>query len=164
MSEIKVATCSCPGCDQPGPSLCASCKLVGYCCRTCQVEDWSRHKEECQGHIRKVGMAHLQKAVFFNRDRNWVQILRYSELALVKLKQLSDRPIEAIDDALQCKFNALNFMGQHRESLECAKERYCMYLARHTHPPAIRAAFCLRALCPHHVGDHHTESGQSHPG
>ena len=88
-------------------------------------------------------MAYLQKANGFDRDLNDVQTLRYSELALVKLKQLNDRPIEAIDQALQYKFNALNFMGQDRESLECARERYCLYLTSHTHPPAIKAAFNL---------------------
>ena len=149
VEAAEIASCSCPGCDQPGPSLCASCKLVGYCCRTCQVEDWTRHKEECQGHIRKIGMAHLQKAKSFERDRNWMQTLRYSELALVKLKQLNDRPIESIDDALTCKFGALNYMSQHRESLECAKERYCLYLTKHTHPPAIMAAFDLMESCIH---------------
>ena len=94
-------------------------------------------------------MAHLQKAEGFDQDNNYVQSLRYSELALVKLKQLNDRPIEAIDDALLCKFNALNFMDQNREALECAKERYCLYLTSHTHPPAIRAAFCLIESCIH---------------
>ena len=150
MSNVEVAICACPGCDQPGPSLCASCRLVGYCCRTCQVEDWPRHKEvDCQGHMRKVGMAHLQKAKGFNRDRNLVQLLRYSELALGKLKQLKDRPIEAIDEALTCKFNALNFMDQNREALESAKERYCLYLTTHTHPPAIVASFDLIESCIH---------------
>ena len=143
-------TCSRPGCDEPGTSLCGSCRLVKYCCRICQVEDWPRHKEvDCQGHLRKVGMAHLQKADGFRRDRNLVQLLRYSELALVKLKQLKDRPIEAIDDALRYKFNALNLMGRHREALECVKERYCLYLREHTHPPAIRASFSLIESCLH---------------
>ena len=146
----EVAICARPGCDQPGPSLCASCRLVGYCCRTCQVEDWPRHKEvDCQGHMRKVGMAHLQKAEGFRRDRNYVQLLRYSELALVKLKQLNDRPIEAIDNALRYKFTALHFMDQNREALECAKERYCLYLTNHTHPPAINASFDLIESCIH---------------
>ena len=63
LAEIGMI-CTRPGCDQPGPSLCASCRLVGYCCRTCQVEDWLRHKEtDCQGHLRKIGMSHLQKAI-----------------------------------------------------------------------------------------------------
>ena len=150
MSQAEVAICVRPGCNQPGPSLCASCRLVGYCCRTCQVEDWPRHKEvDCQGHIRKVGMAHLQKAKGFHRDDNFVQTLRYSELALVKLKQLNDRPIEAIDDALRCKFSALNMMDQNREALECAKEWYCLYLTNHTHPPAIEASFFLIESCIH---------------
>ena len=94
-------------------------------------------------------MAHLQKARGFYRDRNYVQLLRYSELALVKLKQLNDRPIEAIDDALHYKFNALNFMNQNREALECAQERYCLYLTKHTHPPAIVASFDLIESCIH---------------
>ena len=150
MSVAEGSICACPGCDQPGLSLCASCRLVGYCCRTCQVEDWPRHKEvDCQGHIRKVGMAHLQKARGFYRDRNFVQLLRYSELALEKLKQLNDRPIEAIDNALSCKFNDLNMMDQNREALECAKERYCLYLTKHTHPPAIIASLFLIESCLH---------------
>ena len=94
-------------------------------------------------------MAHLQKARGFNRDDNFVQLLRYSELALVKLKQLHDRPIEAIDDALRYKFNALNFMDQNREALECAKEWYCLYPTNHTHPPAIEASFYLIESCIH---------------
>ena len=144
----KKKFCSRPGCDQPGPSLCGSCRLVGYCCRTCQVEDWPRHKEtDCQGHLRKIGMSHLLKARGFHRDNNWVQSLRHSDLALVKLKQLNDRPIENIDSALGCKFSALNFMGQKRESLECAQERYCLYLTSHTHPPAIEASFNLIESC-----------------
>ena len=149
MSEAaEVGICARPGCDQPGLSLCASCRLVGYCCRTCQVEDWPRHKEvDRQGHIRKVGMAHLQKAKGFDQDDNFVQSLRYSELAIVKLKQLNDRPIEAIDDALHYKFTALNFMNQNREALECAQERYCLYLTKHTHPPAIEASFDLIESC-----------------
>ena len=150
MSETVVETCSRPGCDEPGTSLCGSCRLVKYCCRICQVEDWPRHKEaDCQGHIRKIGMAHLQQAKGFRRDRNFVQTIRYSELALVKLKQLNDRPIKAIDDALSYKFNALNFMDQNREALECAKERYCLYLREHTHPPAIHASFDLIESCIH---------------
>ena len=148
--EAEIAICTRPGCDQPGLSLCSSCRLVGYCCRTCQVEDWPRHKEvDCQGHLRKIGMSHLQKAKGFYRDRNWEQSLGYSELALVKLKQLNDRPIEALDDTLRCKFTSLNQMGRDREALECAKERYCLYVTSHTHPPAIEASFDLIQSCIH---------------
>ena len=149
MADIGMI-CTRPGCDQPGPTLRASCRLVGYCCRTCQVEDWPRHKEEdCQGHLRKIGMAHLQKAKRFDRKNNYMQSLRYSELALVKLKQLNDRPIEALDEVLTHKFAALNMMGRDREALECAQERYCLYLTSHTHPRAIRASFDLIESCIH---------------
>ena len=149
-----ISICGCPGCDQPvqstGPKECGSCGLVKYCCRTCQVEDWPRHKvEECQGYIRKVGMAHLEKAQGFHHKHNWVETLRYSELALVKLKQLKKCPVEAIDAALTCKFYALNVMDRDREALESAKERYCLYLTKHTHPPAILAAFCFIESCIH---------------
>ena len=92
-------------------------------------------------------MSNLQKAKGFHRDVNFVQSLRYSELALVKLKQLNDRPIEALDEALKCKFSALNFMDRNREALECAQERYCMYLTSHTHPPAVEASFDLIESC-----------------
>ena len=150
VKEAEVTICTRPGCDQPGLSLCASCRLVGYCCRTCQVEDWPRHKEtDCQGQLRKVGMSNLQKADRFDRDRNYMQSLRYSEFALVKLKQLTDRPIEALDEALRCKFNALHTTGRDRQALECAQERYCLYFTSHTHPPAINASFNLIESCIH---------------
>ena len=92
-------------------------------------------------------MSNLQKARGFHRDRNWVQTLRCSDIALVKLKKLTDRPIEIIDDALRLKLNALNFMDRNRESLECAQERYCLYPTSHTHPPAINASFDLIESC-----------------
>ena len=48
-ASTVVATCSFPGCDQPGTGSCASCKKVGYCSRSCQRADWCRHKEGCPG-------------------------------------------------------------------------------------------------------------------
>ena len=157
------------------------------------------HKEVCEGHLRKVGMSHLEKANIYHDQRNCPQILRHAELAATKLKQLKDRPITAIDEALKMKHNALNctythplthsfmthsfmfrniilhvffnshfcficifvidlysssvvcstVMGRHREALECAKEWYCLYLTKHTHPPAIIAAFALIESCLH---------------
>ena len=38
-------------------------------------------------------------------------------------------------------------MGKHKEELECAKEWYCLYPTNHTHPPAIRASFCVIQSC-----------------
>ena len=80
----------------------------------------------------KVGLAHLEKAKGFGsfRGRNWLQSLRYAELALTKLKPLKDRSlafIEILDEALTAKNDALSFMGRDREALECATERYNMW-------------------------------------
>ena len=94
-------------------------------------------------------MSNLQKAEGFNRNHNYVQSLRYCELALLKLKQLTDRPIDVIDSALRLKFNSLNMMDRNREALVCAQERYCLYLTQHTHPPAIEASFDLIESCIH---------------
>ena len=94
-------------------------------------------------------MAHLQKANSFHQNHDWMQSLRYSELALVKLKHLIDRPIEALDEALKCRFGALNYMDRNSEALECATEWYCLYPTNHTHPPAINASFCLIESCLH---------------
>jgi MYND finger len=87
-------TCSNPGCDQPGTKQCGACKTTPYCGPSCQTADWPRHKEECPGHLRKMGMAHLQKAVGFDRQQNWIQTLRYADLALTKLKLLKDRRLD----------------------------------------------------------------------
>ena len=142
-------TCACPGCDQPGTHKCSACKTKFYCGPKCQTADWPLHKEECPGLLRKVGMANLSKAQGFHTAQNWPQTLRYSDLAITKLKQLKDCPVEIIDQALNCKFDALNMMGRYREALECAKEWYCLYLTKHTHPPAILAGFALIESCIH---------------
>ena len=145
--------CSNPGCDQPGTSSCASCGTVGYCGRTCQTADWGHHKEECPGHLRKMGMAHLEKATGFQRERNWAQSLRYAELALTKLKQLKDRrleTVEIIDDAFACKFTALQRMDRQNEALECAKENYTLWAMNHMRNPRMfEAAFGLIQSCIH---------------
>ena len=140
-------TCSNPGCNQPGTNKCSACKTTPYCGPICQTADWAHHKEECPGHLLKIGMAHLQKAKGFNQERNWPQSLRHADLAATKLKRLKDRPVEAIDDALGIKCYALGNMDRQREALECAKERYCLYLTCHTHPPAIEASFSLIESC-----------------
>ena len=142
-----IHACSCPGCVNPGTCWCSACKTTFYCSGTCQTADWSRHKEECERHLRKQGITHLEKAQRFQREYNWPQTLRYVDLALTKLNQLKDRPVEVISGAMSTKFYALNATGQHRVAFECAKEWYCLWLTKHTHPPAIRAAFALIESC-----------------
>ena len=153
MAEMEVKPCSNPGCGHPGTSSCSACKTTFYCCVICQTADWPHHKEECQGHLRKLGMAHLAKAKAFQQERNWVQALRYGELAATKLKQLKDRhleTVEAIDAAMTYKFNALNFMGRNREAHECIKECYTLWAMNHMrHPGSIKAAFGLIQSCLH---------------
>ena len=109
-----MATCSNPGCDQPGTNKCSACKTTPYCGPICQTAHWAHHKEECPGHLRKVGMAHLEKARGFHREQNWPQTLRHADLAATKLKQLKDRPVEDIDEALATKYCALGCVGRHR--------------------------------------------------
>ena len=98
MAEVvaEVKPCSNPGCDQPGTKSCSACKTTFYCCVICQTADWTKHKEECDGHLRKVGKANLEKALGFYRQQNWMQALRYGELAATKLKQLKDRRLETV--------------------------------------------------------------------
>ena len=142
-----MATCSAPGCDQPGTNKCSGCKTTPYCGPTCQKKHWPVHKESCDGHLRKMGIAHLDKAMRFRREFNWPQILRHGELAAKTLKQLKDRPLEDISEALSHKFTALSFLGRHREQLECAKEWYCLWNTKPTDMGAIRAAFALIESC-----------------
>ena len=75
MAEVK--PCSNPGCDQPGTKSCSACKSSFYCCVSCQTADWAHHKEECDGHLRKVGKANLFKAEGFEQILNWAQTRRY---------------------------------------------------------------------------------------
>ena len=147
-----MVTCANPGCDQPGTNQCSACKTTPYCGPICQTADWAHHKEECPGHLLKVGMANFEKAQGFHLEQNWPQTLRHADLAATKLKKLKDRPVEDIDEALGMKYDALNFMGRHSEALECAKEWYCLWPTKHTHPPAINASFIV---CSHSLGDHH---------
>ena len=149
METSSLETCACPGCDQPGTNRCSACKTTLYCGSICQTADWVLHKEECPGHLRKIGMANLEKAKGFRRENNWQQTLYHADLAATKLKQLKDHPIEDVDTALELKYHAHSFQCRFSEALECAKERYCLYLTKHTHAPAIVASFALIQSCIH---------------
>ena len=153
MAEVVVKPCSNPGCDQPSTSSCSACKTAVYCGVICQTADWPSHKEECDGHLRKVGKANLAKAKGFNRERNWVQTLRYAEIAATKLKQLKDRRLETvqdISDALLHKFSPLQRLNRHREAMECAKECYTLWAMNHIrNPGSIYAALQLIQSCIH---------------
>ena len=154
MAEVaEVKLCANPGCDQPGTKSCSACKTTFYCSVICQTADWVHHKEECDGHLRKVGTANLAKALGFHRQQNWVQTLRYAEIAATKLKQLKDRRLEtvqAIDKALGCKFDALTRLARHREALECIKECYTLWAMNHLrNPGSMNAALLLIQSCIH---------------
>ena len=156
MAEMteEVVICSNPGCDQPGTNHCSACKTTFYYCVICQSADWSHHKEECQGHLRKVGMANLVKAQGFQQQQqNYVQSLRYGELAATKLKQLKDRRLETvklIDAALVFKFNALQRLNRHKEALQCIKECYTLWAMNHLrNPGSMSAALLLIQSCLH---------------
>ena len=94
-------------------------------------------------------MAHLEMAKRFYEQRNFPQTLRHADLAVTKLKQLKDRPVEDLSEALRCKYWSMNMTGQYKDSLECAKEWYCLWLTKHTHPIAIDAGFAVIESCMH---------------
>ena len=153
MAEVELKPCSNLGCDQPGTKSCSACKTTFYCCVICQTADWTSHKEECDGHLRKVGKANLVKAQGFNQQQNWVQALRYGEIAATKMKQLKDRRLETvqlINQALTCKLDALNLMARYKEAMECAEERYTLWaMNQMRNPGSINAAFALIQSCLH---------------
>ena len=99
-----------------------------------------------------MGKANLSKANGFHGN-NWMQALRYAEIAATKLKQLKDRRLETvedIDDALRIKIDALTFMARHREALECAKEDYTLWAMNHMrNPGSLVAALGLIQSCLH---------------
>ena len=151
MAEVK--SCSNPGCDQPGTKSCSACKTTFYCCVICQTADWTKHKEECDGHLRKVGTANLAKAKGFKCERNFVQLLHFANLAATKLKQLKDRrleTVELIDSALMHKLDALSFMARFKEAMACAEERYTLWaMNQMRNPGSINAALQLIQSCIH---------------
>ena len=145
MATVIPSGCSNLGCDQPGTNKCSACKTTFYCGPTCQTAHWAHHKEECEGHLLKVGSAHFAKAQAFFIADNWVQALRYSDLTLTKFNAMKKRPLEAISDAQSCKCITLQSMDRHAESLQCAKDKYNLWaMARGpAHPSTIEAAFYL---------------------
>ena len=151
--EAELKPCSNPGCDQPGTKSCSACKSSVYCSVLCQTADWPSHKEECDGHLRKVGNANLEKAKGFQHQQNWIQTLRYGEIAATKLKKLKDRRLETvilINNALSYKFNALNFMDRHKEAKECVEENYTLWAMNHMrNSGSIGAALNLIQSCIH---------------
>ena len=146
--KVEVKCCANPGCDQPGTSSCSACKTTTYCCVACQTAAWPQHKEECQGHLRKLALTNLEKAFGFNRVNNFVQSLRYFDLALTKLGQMKARPsleiVQLKNDALTIRYDALNFMSKDLEALECAKQRYTLWATfQIRNPKMLVAAFAL---------------------
>ena len=130
-----------------------------------KTADWPHHKEECPGHLRKVGMANLDKAMGFHREQKWMQAIRYGEAA-TKLKQLKDRrleTVEAIDNALGIKFDSLQHIGRHREALECIKECYTLWAMNHLrNPGSMKAALSLIQSCIHNKEYEDTENYARH--
>ena len=168
MADI-METCANPGCMEPGTNKCSACKTTLYCSIICQRANWPLHKESCPGHLRKMGMAHLQKAKGFHGvERNYEQAVRCAELALTKLKQLKDRSlafIQILDEALETKYGALSVMGRDKEALECATERYNMWATTNMrHPGMIEAAFPLieSLLHNHEFAQAHLIAGTVH--
>ena len=98
-----------------------------------------------------MGQANLAKAVGFHQQRNYVQALRYGEIAATKLKKLKDRRLETvqvIDRALEYQFNSLNYMGRNREAMEHAEERYTLWAMNHLrNPGSMKAALALIESC-----------------
>ena len=137
--------CCCPGCEKPGTNHCSACKTTVYCGPNCQTADWPHHKEECEGHLHKVGMKHLTKATGFQHVRNWMQSLCHCDLALAKLNPMKKRPLPAISELLKLKCGALQEMHRLVESLQCAKENYNLWAVAcgPAHPITIDAAFYL---------------------
>ena len=82
MSNVAMETCANPGCSEPGTNKCSGCKTTPYCGPICQTAHWPNHKESCDGRLRKMGMDHLNKAIGFHRDNDWLQLLRHIELAV----------------------------------------------------------------------------------
>jgi hypothetical protein len=46
------APSKCVVCNVPTDRKCSECKTTFYCCRDCQVADWSRHKKKCRAIVR----------------------------------------------------------------------------------------------------------------
>ena len=131
-----MATCSCPGCSEPGIHSCSFCQSSLYCSIICQKKDWLSHKETtCEGHLLKQGLTHLQKAKELGQDGDYEESLRYNNLALAVLNRLKDRPMEILSDALALKCDILSNMGAFKEALEAAKERYTTTMTRKRTPP-----------------------------
>lgn len=51
---LRVALCANADCeDKPGLLACTKCKLVKYCCKSCQVAHWPKHKQDCNHEYNK---------------------------------------------------------------------------------------------------------------
>ena len=103
--------------------------------------------------MRKVGKVNIDKAKGLFRQQNYAQSLRYAEIAATKLKQLKDRRLETvkqIDLALTYRYDSLGFMARHKESKECAEERYTLWaMNQMRNPGSIYVAFALIESCTH---------------
>ena len=88
-----------------------------------------------QGRLHEEARIHLEEAEECWTEYNGEQTLSFCEMAMTKLKQLNADVTDMFDDALRLKFNAMSYMGQHTEALECARERYSLWNTTHIRNP-----------------------------
>ena len=43
----------CVNCGKEAIFKCSRCLSVRYCCKSCQINDWNKHKKDCQWYINK---------------------------------------------------------------------------------------------------------------
>ena len=102
-------------------------------------------EESSEESLHKIGTAHITKAMSCYDHRNYLEMLRYSELALAQLCAMKKRPLEAISEAMAIQCQALKFLGRHAEALQSAKTMYSQWEIERgpAHLFTIDAAFYL---------------------
>ena len=104
--------CSHPGCSQPGTKFCASCKTTAYCSAECQMDDWPRHKESCEGRLLKMGKHYLDKAKDCCRDLYWSNAIKHCDAALTKLNHMNKPPRSEISEVRWYQRQALEALDR----------------------------------------------------
>ena len=102
-------------------------------------------EELCEEELHKSGTAYIAKSMECYGNRNYLEMLRNSDLALAKLNEMKKRRLETISEALAVQCQALKFMGRHVEALQSAKAMYnlCEMETGPAHLCTIDSAFYL---------------------
>lgn len=125
--------CSLCKVEKENMSTCSKCKIVLYCSKECQTNDWEKHKVSCGTEQRKYGIKTTQAANILTQNESFIKImssichLHYNtkEKLILSLLETGFAEWGCIVDSYPLEGNETNVMpkGQYGFGFICLSEK-----------------------------------------